>query len=674
MKTLLYFVHTHGWLGHTKRISNIISRLNKDFPWVYRHIVLISWNYQERWFFLDPSIRCIFLPSYQSVDISYIDFAQKKNNLLQKLRKNIYHNLVQISGYAGLIVEHFPFWRFQIKDEILFLIQVFREKNPHSFVFSSVREIFPQEDISKHFFALFDKILIHWPIKGKEENFSEEEKKKIIYTWYIIPPLEKSKQEKHILISLWWWRDWENQIEECIQKIALVQYVWKIYIACGALYNEHFEKKLVSLFPDWSIIVKAYFENYEKLKSSASLFVTQWWYNDFFEAYFLDIPLLLIPRSGEEEQQLRAQKFLWNDRWVFLFSEQSRSTLSKLVSWEIIFTRDKKDFDWALFTATILHTYKTFPFLKLRLSNACNASCDMCWVIRRPRVNNNFFTIQKTIKEFSDIGGEVINFTGWEPTIYPWFSDLVFFAKNLGLQVSLSSHWYKLHQAFVDKLSQKGQFLIDFIDISVDALYEKHDAIRWISGLFNSLVETIKTLQKYHTKMHINHTLRADNIDETLSFIDFFYGLWIDSFSLSFIDFSPFHDTHFLLPSKEQILRFYKHTKKILQDYPIQIVFTPDNNGQDIDIFVNSISNHHNFPKKETSNCEYIQKKKEIRINETGDISPCCEIDDYSPNIWNINSKSLFEILWAPYHNFLKRTFPSISPACKSCKIYIPKL
>ena len=673
MKTLLYFVHTHWWLGHLKRISNIISQINRDFSWVYKHIVLISWEYQERWFFSDTSIRCIFLPCYQVSDISSIDFSIEKNQNVQKLRKKVYYDLLKIRSFSSLIVEHFPFWRFQMREEIIFLIQLFRKKNPESSVFSSVRDIFDYQDISEQYIFLFDRIFIHWSEEETSLHWSEEEKKKFIFTGYVLPQLTKSETNNHILISLWWWRDGFDSLRECIKKISLLQYTGTIYIACWKIYNSDIEKELLLVFPEGNMVIKSSFPHYDELKSSAQIFITQGGYNDFFEAYSLDIPTLLIPRLTDNEQQKRALWFLWKNKGVFLFSELSEEKLLKLLSSKTSFQRDTRLFSGSEYTASIVHGYKTFPFLKFRLSNACNASCDMCWVIRRPRVKNNFQKIQQVITEFSHIGGEIINFTGWEPTIYPWFYELVHFSKKIWLKVSLSTHGYNLHENFVGKLMDKENFLIDFIDISVDALYEKHDKIRWIPWLFSSLIESIKIIKKYHTKIHINYTVRADNIDTTLQFINFFRWIWIDSFSFSFIDFSPFHNTHFLLPTREQIKKFYLETQKVIESYSLVATFTPDNTWYHIDAFIDAILDHHNFPKDTWDHCIYIQQKKEVRINETWDISPCCEIDDYSPSIGNINQDSLLSILWKPYHSFLEKTFPHISPACKSCKIYIPK-
>ena len=76
------------------------------------------------------------------------------------------------------------------------------------------------------------------------------------------------------------------------------------------------------------------------------------------------------------------------------------------------------------------------------------------------------------------------------------------------------------------------------------------------------------------------------------------------------------------------------------------------------------------FYQKVGVNCSFINSKKEIRINENGEITPCCILDDYDEELWNINKLNLIDIVCSrTYESFLSRKFPNISQACLTCNI-----
>jgi MoaA/NifB/PqqE/SkfB family radical SAM enzyme len=60
---------------------------------------------------------------------------------------------------------------------------------------------------------------------------------------------------------------------------------------------------------------------------------------------------------------------------------------------------------------------------------------------------------KKIIKEFAEMNGSIIHFTGGEPTIHPNFEELCSYAKSLGLQVSTNTNCLKkIDTKSIDKL------------------------------------------------------------------------------------------------------------------------------------------------------------------------------------------------------------------------------
>jgi hypothetical protein len=119
---------------------------------------------------------------------------------------------------------------------------------------------------------------------------------------------------------------------------------------------------------------------------------------------------------------------------------------------------------------------------------------------------------------------------------------------------------------------------------------------------------------------------------------------------------------------------FYLKTKEYIlkNSWNILVSFSPDINNWNLEEIINSIQIKNIYQKVKWNKCNFINLKKEIRINEWWDFSPCCEIDDFNEWIWNINENWLLDIICSnKYESFLNKKFPYISEACLNCKTEI---
>lgn len=677
-KTIVFYYHNFWWYWHGNRISLIIKKIISEFWNEYNVIVLNSWEKQDFLFSNIKNLKIINLPNYEIENFIITD--NNTNKKIKLYRQFLFKKIFSIKKIETLVVEHFPFWRNFLDNEIFNLVNLFKKYNDKWKVFSSVRDIFEISSIKMKNLELFDRFLIHSDEKiiNYKTIFDEKINNKIIYTWYIINDFDYNKhikEKNHILISIWWGQDWVNWILDFLQKFSKTSFTWKIYINLWKNYNRK-NIKIINETYKWEIEIKKYFKNFIELKKSSKLVVTMWWYNNFIENLFYNKKSIIYPRLTDKEQQNRLSIFSKKVDFIYDWNKLNFKDIEN-----ILYYKPKKnisiDSSWAYFTANFFINYRKYQYIKIRLTNLCNAKCDMCWVIKRKLISNKYENIKRSILDFYKLWWRVINFTWWEPTIYKWFYELINYSKKLWLITSVSTNGSTLWRSFYEKLLNNWIFQIDYLDISIDWLSSLHDKIRSFPWLFNIVINNINNLKNLWVNIHINVTIRNDNISEMINIFNFFKKLNINSISFWIITSAPNNNTWNLIPSINNLKKFYLIDKKYIinNKWNIDVSFSPDYDNFSKWIFFSFLKNiqkKNNFEKINWNKCSYINMKKEIRINENWNVSPCCIIDDFDENIWNINKFWLLEILCSEkYENFLQRTFPNISKACLFCKIEI---
>lgn len=677
MKTILFFCHNFGWLWHLSRTFNIAWQLAWNFWEEYRVIVLNSWEKQDI-IQRNEKIKVLDIPKY---DIkNFILEKSPQNEKIFQLRRALYIKIFKKYEVDTIVVEHFPFWRNFLTDDIWEFIHNFRLLYSWGKVFCSVRDIFDVEILDRKNLSLFDRVLIHGEREVKDYDFffTEEEQKKIFYTWYVASAVSTKKdqnlvQKNHIVVSIWWWNDGFSFIEDFLLLCNKISFSWKIYISLWKSFSEENKNKLEELSIH-RLIIQDFFDNFFLLKQTSCLIVSMWWYNNVVENLFLWKKSIIYPRKNDYEQKERLEKLGWFTNILLDGNHMTSEILEGMIAQNDTGVSENIDLDflWGYKSASFIALFGRHKYIKIRLLNSCNAECDMCWVIRRPLKKNNFETLKQAIHDFYLIGGEIVNFTGGEPTIHNSFYDLLKIVKDCRLSTSVSTNGATLRRSFYSKIISWKKLLIDYIDISVDFIWKRHDIVRWIPWLFEIVRKNIPVLKKLWVKIHINVTIRKDNIYSMEQIYDSFAFLKVDSISFSMIDTWPFHDTVFLYPSYEQLYIFYTKTVPILEQkqWIKKLSISPKIDNHTVSSLILGILNKHNYEKNIWEKCPFISSMKEIRINENGDISPCCEIDDYDENIGNINNTQLAHIINSKaYYKFIHTRFPNISKACSSCKI-----
>lgn len=672
-KNIVFYCHNFWWLWHTRRISLIIKEILKNFWDFYNVIFINSWTIQDFLFDGIQWVKIINLPNYDI--INYKIFNWKK---ILNFRINLYNKLFSIWNIESLIVEHFPFWRNFLDNEIISLIKIYKQYNNRWNVFSSVRDIFEIDSINSKNLEFIDRFLIHSDKKIKNYNdcFNSTISKKIIYTWYVLDSekIQNLKMNDSIFITLWWWQDWIEYVLDFLSKYKKLNLENIIYINLWLNYND-INIWLINNLNIKNIVIKDYFTNFIEFKNKAKLVVSMWWYNSFIENIYYNKNSIIYPRETDNEQTERLKIFINKFDNIFDWRYINEKDIFNILSWKIKYHNKKTfDYNWAYFSASFITNFNKYKYIKIRVTNVCNAKCDMCWVIKRKDDYNSLYKLKESILDFYKLWWEVVNFTWWEPTVYKWFWDLLYLTKSLWLITSVSTNGSTLWNIFFEKLYKNGIRLIDYIDISIDWLNELQDIRRQHKWLFEKIDINLDNFKIHWIYVHINVTIRNDNILEMKEIFDYLKEKNIDSISFWMVASDPLNDTSHLIPNSKDIIEFYTNVKEYIlkNSWKIKIKFSPDYYWSDIDIFINSIQNKNAFKKIDWNKCSFISEKNEIRINEWWVITPCCILDDYDEWLWNINNNNLLNIVLSKnYENFLNKTFPNISKACLNCKIEI---
>lgn len=667
-KTIIFYCHNFWWLWHNKRLSLIIKEIVNNFPY-YDIVFLNSWENTDFLFEWFKNIKIINLPSFEIIN-SVLNYSHS-NKKIWDLRKLLIKRILDKYNSEKLIIEHFPFWRNFLQNELEFLINYYKKINKDWNIIASLRDILDINSLNKKNLEYFDRFLVH-----SDENISNLEKfnlqnikNKIIYTWYVVENFDfPIKKTKNIIINIWWWQDWFEYIIDFLNKFSKIKNSldYNIIISLWWQYNEE-NIKIIKLF-NLNLEIYKNINNLLEYKINSSLSVSMWWYNNLCEALKYWFKTIIYPRLSDQEQQIRLKIFKKIQGNIF----SSEDDIEKILEKELDLENNKIDFNWAYLSASFIVNFKKYKYIKIRLTNSCNAKCDMCWVIKRKLDYNKIENIKKSIIDFYKLGWEVVNFTWWEPTIYKWFWNLLILSKELNLIISVSTNWSTLWEIFFNNLYFEWKRLIDYIDISIDWLYEKQDIRRNYKWLFKIISDNLKIIVDSWIFLHINITIRKDNIWEMIEIFDYLKNIWVNSISFGMIASDPLNDTSKLIPEWKDIEKFYLQDKEyiIKNTKNINLKFSPDFNWENMTEFIKYIQLKNSFPKQIWKKCNYINSKKEIRINENWNISPCCIIDDFDEWIGNINYENFIKIILSKkYETFLNKTFPHISKACLNCKI-----
>ncbi len=157
--------------------------------------------------------------------------------------------------------------------------------------------------------------------------------------------------------------------------------------------------------------------------------------------------------------------------------------------------------------------------ITFRVTTACNLKCKMCHFVGLSGRYIDPSVLRNTLRSIRGIKPYII-LTGGEPLLHPEIIDMIKEAKKQGFFVLLVSNGFFLR----DKAEEIVHSGLDVLVISLDGVGEVHDIIRGKVGLFERVIEGIKTLSAVRKTRGINwfslFPLRpAFTLDDLLNFL-----------------------------------------------------------------------------------------------------------------------------------------------------------
>lgn len=134
------------------------------------------------------------------------------------------------------------------------------------------------------------------------------------------------------------------------------------------------------------------------------------------------------------------------------------------------------------------------------LTNQCNQRCTHCYMCAGEAMPDEMTTyeIKVLLNSFSEANGEVVTFTGGEPTLRTDFVELVRFAKSLGLKICVLSNGLCWTQELVSQVApylDEVQISVDGFDATSYMSVRNMDGFERALGAVNRLVSAkVKTM------------------------------------------------------------------------------------------------------------------------------------------------------------------------------------
>ena len=148
------------------------------------------------------------------------------------------------------------------------------------------------------------------------------------------------------------------------------------------------------------------------------------------------------------------------------------------------------------------------------ITDKCNCNCRHCFHAVDNTTHRNEFSLEdamRLLEEMKDCGIRSVNLTGGEPTLYPWFRELVKGIRDLGLVLNtLITNGSLLTPEFLSYIKELHPRVL--VRLSFDGI-GWHDWMRQHPGSEEKTLEAIRRCRAAGLEVHINTNVHRRNRD-----------------------------------------------------------------------------------------------------------------------------------------------------------------
>lgn len=186
-------------------------------------------------------------------------------------------------------------------------------------------------------------------------------------------------------------------------------------------------------------------------------------------------------------------------------------------------------------------------YLNIYLTNACNLHCVHCFMNAGIKLEHelNADKWKSVLRDFAQEGGEFVTFTGGEPTMYDGFEEVVTYAHQLGLNVTVLSNGL----LWTEEQILRMKSYIDEIQFSIDGVTEEDNAMVRGKNHFKKVVDTVCRFAKADVRTSVATTFTWENLSSADS-----YKQFVDSIKERVGDRVFFKLTKKILPGRGKAL------------------------------------------------------------------------------------------------------------------------
>lgn len=145
------------------------------------------------------------------------------------------------------------------------------------------------------------------------------------------------------------------------------------------------------------------------------------------------------------------------------------------------------------------------------VTKACNLNCSHCASQTMDGRELDTREALDLIEQLHDIGVFILSFSGGEPFIRPDIFQLLERARDLDMQIGLTTNGTLLDQETVRRLGALEPFNVH---ISIDGVGEVHDSFRNKPGVFLRAINALKLLKQYRIPHGITTSITKKNLSD----------------------------------------------------------------------------------------------------------------------------------------------------------------
>lgn len=153
-----------------------------------------------------------------------------------------------------------------------------------------------------------------------------------------------------------------------------------------------------------------------------------------------------------------------------------------------------------------------YKMLNCYLTNACNLCCEHCFMKSGAKLKEELPPTEwlRILREFRKSGGESVTFSGGEPLMNKDFPEIVKYANEIGLNVTILSNGILWSQDMIKSLSP----YITEIQISIDGVDEDSNSIVRGKGHFDKVTDTVVTFANKGVRTSVATTFTLQNLQD----------------------------------------------------------------------------------------------------------------------------------------------------------------